>query len=89
MLSCMIAEVDVQKLRRMLVAVCQMLLQSTRELPSVKEVKKAREEQEGGDKSFSNTDYRIKVLYAYLNKTLTVQSLSGRVAVHTEHSVLF
>ena len=45
-------------LRSLLVTVCEVLLQSTRELPSPQELK---DSQDGQDKSFLNTDHRLKV----------------------------
>lgn len=50
-----------QKLRQILDTVCQLLLQSTRELPSIDELRKLQDQSEGADKSFTNTDYRVKV----------------------------
>ena len=45
-------------LRSLLVTVCEVLLQSTRELPSPQEL---RGSQEAQDKSFITTDFRLKV----------------------------
>ena len=45
-------------LRSLLVTICEVLLQSTRELPSPQELK---DSQDGQDKSFLNTDHRLKV----------------------------
>ncbi|XP_052790535.1 nucleoporin NUP188-like isoform X2 [Mya arenaria] len=54
-------KIDMRRLQTILATVCKMLLQTTRELPSVQELKKLREGQDGGAGSFVNTDHRIKL----------------------------
>ena len=55
--------VDVQKLGPILVSTCQVLLQSTRELPSVKELQKPREGHDNSERSFAHTELRLKVCH--------------------------
>ncbi|KAL4219660.1 hypothetical protein ACF0H5_022232 [Mactra antiquata] len=54
-------KIDVSKLRPILLSVCEILLQNTRELPSPQELRKLREEQDNIEKNFSQTDSRIKL----------------------------
>jgi len=67
-----ILEVQPQRLQQALTIVSQMLLQSTRQLPSLQEL---RDQQEGADKSLANTDYRIKVPITSLNSPFTLYHL--------------
>ncbi|XP_053381028.1 nucleoporin NUP188-like isoform X2 [Mercenaria mercenaria] len=54
-------KVDVQKLGPILVSTCEVLLQSTRELPQPQELRRLREAQESTEKSFAHTDHRLKL----------------------------
>ncbi|WAR31379.1 NU188-like protein [Mya arenaria] len=69
-------KIDMRRLQTILATVCKMLLQTTRELPSVQELKKLREGQDGGAGSFVNTDHRIKG-----GEALSLAGLTGYVCL--------
>ncbi|XP_052220538.1 nucleoporin NUP188-like [Dreissena polymorpha] len=54
-------KMDMSRLREMLVSVCQMLIQSTRELPSIRDLQTARDTPEQSDRTFGSTDHRLKL----------------------------